>query len=378
MYPRKSRKIVLTSWVLSLLLNLLILLLLTLLPQRFGLPPDMGLHVDLISVPDQPSPKPRLVARPRMTRSSELIRMPSPQSSPSSPSVPLTTHTRSIVLLPNEPVLTPPSETTLVNDRELPVGLAVRSNLPTQNTSVTHGVVASRSTGPSVDAPRRAGGWIQSLREEAGAAPHVQVHGSGQGISGYYDVATVQYEDTADAMRTQALTHLVKAMNRWTNVRTQLLPGNTPLADPTIQRIPLVYIAAREAFTFSEKERANLRAYLQNGGTLLFSDISTEWGSQGPVANSIRFELWKILGETAHLRPIERDDAVCSNFFQLKKGVPLIDKERGQFYALWLEGRIAVFYDAAGLGLKWMADGSDEKWLQWGVNLIVYSISIVQ
>ena len=91
--------------------------------------------------------------------------------------------------------------------------------------------------------------------------------------------------------RAQALSRLVYAMNRWTNVRTQLLSETMPLASPEIHQIPLVYIAARDAFTFSEKERANLRSYLQSGGTLLFSDVSTAWGIDGPVANSIRFEV---------------------------------------------------------------------------------------
>ncbi|MEK9137932.1 MAG: DUF4159 domain-containing protein, partial [Bacteroidota bacterium] len=358
MYQRQSRKIMLTSWLLSMLLNLLLLcLLLVLLPQQLRSPSETGLQVDLISVPNQPPPNPRVAARPRVTRSSQLITVFSPQA-PSPPTVvPLTTHARHIVRSPNEPSLAPPDETVLVDDWQLPMDAAAHSNAPIQNTPLTHGVDASRSTRPSVDAPRRAGNWLKDLREEAGAVPQAQVSGSGQGITGYYNIATVQYEDTADAMRGQALSRLVGAMNRWTNVHTQLLPGSTPLANPAIQHIPLVYIAARSAFAFSEKERANLRAYLQNGGTLLFSDISPEWGIRGPVANSIRFELWKILDEGTDLRPIQREDAVCTSFFEFKKGAPLEDKERGQFYALWLDDRIAVFYDAAGVGLKWMEAG---------------------
>ncbi|MCZ6677512.1 MAG: DUF4159 domain-containing protein [Candidatus Poribacteria bacterium] len=274
--------------------------------------------------------------------------------------------------------MTAPDETVLVDEMKLPVDLAARPDRQIELEPMTRSAESSRATATSIDAPRRAGAWLKKLQEDAGDTPQAQVRGSGQGITGYYDIATVQYEDTADEMRRQALTHLVGAMNRWTNVRTQLLPGSTSLADPAIQRIPLVYIAAKDAFAFSEKERANLRAYLQNGGTLLFADISPEWGIRGPVANSIRFELWTILGQSVDLRPIERGDAVCTSFFQFKKGAPLKKKERHRFYALWLDGRIAVFYDAAGFGLEWMKDDSNEKWLQWGVNLIVYTLVSAQ
>ena len=88
------------------------------------------------------------------------------------------------------------------------------------------------------------------------------------------------------------------------------------------------------------------------GGPLLFSDISSEWGTQGAVANSVRFELWKILNDSAEFHPITRENPVCASFFQFKKGVPHVDKKRGEFYAVELNGRIAVFYDAARTRLE--------------------------
>lgn len=374
MYQRKSRRVTLTAWLLSALLNLLILFLLTLFPQQLRFRQEISIQVDMISIPDQPKPTPRVARRPRTARSEQSLKTSASKPPPPSASaVPLTTYARHIVRASNELVLTAPDETLQVDAVELPVNLVARSNAQIQTGPLTR-VNTSRATGLSVDVPRRAGTWLKKLQGEAGDTPQAQVSGSGQGLSGYYDIATVQHEDAADAIRTQALSHLVIAMNRWTNVRTQLLPDSMPLADQAIQRIPLVYIVAESAFAFSEKERANLRAYLQNGGTLLFSDVSPEWGTRGPVANSIRFELWKLLGEKADLRPVRREDTVCASFFEFKKGVPVKDKQRSGFYALWLDGRITVFYDAAGLGLMWGEDDNNEKWLQWGVNLIVYTL----
>lgn len=375
--PPRNR-ITLTSSVLSLLLNVLILFLLTLLPQRFPLTSELGIQVDLVDVPDKEASKPRVAPRRRHQRVSEPRQISSPQVTAPSVIVPLTAQTRQIVHTPNEPMFAPPDQTELADKRELPTGLVVSNNLSIQNSPMTAGRSGAAGSGSSVNAPRRSGGGLDKIREEVGEGPQAEVRGSGEGISGYYNIATVEYEDSADAMRGQALSQLVKAMNRWTNVRTQLIDDSRQLDDPTIQDIPLVYIVANSAFAFSEKERANLRAYLQNGGTLLFSDISAEWGIQGAVANSVRFELWKILNDSAEFHPITRENPVCASFFQFKKGVPHVDKKRGEFYAVELNGRIAVFYDAAGLGLKWMDGDRDEKWLKWGVNLIVYILTSTQ
>ena len=179
-----------------------------------------------------------------------------------------------------------------------------------------------------VIAPSRAAGILDKIQSNAGNTAQVEVRGSGREITGYYNIVVVQNEDAADAIRAQALNRLVYAMNRWTKVRTQLLPETMPLASPDIHQIPLIYVAARDAFTFSETERANLRTYLQSGGTLLFSDISTAWGIEGAVANSIRFEVWKIIGQAAHFVPINRKDAVCRSFLNLRKGRRVSSKAR--------------------------------------------------
>jgi hypothetical protein len=270
--------------------------------------------------------------------------------------------------------LNPLAETEFQANKELEADAVSRPNFSVGGSPI----VGRPNLEGTVAAPNRSTGILDKIQRKAGNAAQVEVRGSGREISGYYNIVMVQYEDTADAIRAQALSRLVYAMNRWTNIRTQLLSETMPLASPEIHQIPLVYIAARDAFTFSEKERANLRSYLQSGGTLLFSDVSTAWGIDGPVANSIRFEVWKIVGETSHFVPINRKDAVCHSFFEFKKGTPYVVKKRGEFYALRLNGRIAVFYDAAGIGLKWGENADNEKWLEWGVNLIVHTLGGVR
>ena len=370
----RSFRITFSSWMLSLLFNVLILYLFTLLPQHHPETADDALQVDMVIVPTERSPKARVTPRSRLARSSQPIKMtPSQQRSASSP-VPLVTYARPTERVPHEPMLTSSDETMPVEADQISVDLNARLTDSIPNASVRSNVESEKKS-LSVDAPARKEGWLDKLRGEIGGPPQAQVSGSGREMHGHYHVATVQHEDAADPVRSKVLSRLVNAMNRWTKVRTKLLPGYTLLAAPEIQRIPLVYITATSAFAFSEQERANLNTYLQNGGTLLFSDLSQDWGNKGAIANSIRFELWKILGESAGFHPVESGEPICNSFFEFKKGPPLVDKKRGQFYVLRLDGRMAVFYDAAGLGLKWMEDDADEKWTRWGVNLIVYTLA---
>ena len=362
--------------MLSLLLNALILYLFTFLPQRYPETSDDALQVDTVTMPTERFPKTRVIRRSRLTRSNHPVEVTPPKRhSAPTPTLSLVTSARPTERVPNETILSSPDEVMPIEGNQIAIELNTHLAASTPNTPVGSKVESARNKSLSVDAPARKQGWLDKLRGEVGASPQAQVRSSGKELSGYYHIATVQHEDTADTVRNKVLGRLVGAMNRWTNVRTKLLPGNSPLADPEIQRIPLIYITATSAFTFSQQERANLETYLQNGGTLLFSDLSQDWGNEGAVANSVRFELWKILGESADLHPVDPGEPICNSFFEFKKGPPLVDKKRGQFSVLRLDGRTAVFYDAAGLGLKWMENDPDEKWLRWGVNLIVHTLA---
>lgn len=371
----RRRRIAAAAWLLSLALNAIVLFWVAMLPTPQPAA-ETALQVNFVSLP-KPSPLKRR-AKPRRQVTAIGLAKKSPidrrVTAVSLRPAPLTTQTTTIVHSPAQVVLNPLSETEFQANKELDADAVSRPNL-----SMGSSPIVGRSNFEGmVSAPNRATGILEKIQRKAGNTAQVEVRGSGQEISGYYNIVVVQYEDTADAIRAQALNRLMYAMNRWTNIRTQLLSETMPLASPDIHQIPLVYIAARDAFAFSEKERANLRNYLQSGGTLLFSDVSTAWGIDGPVANSIRFEIWKIVGETAHFVPIDRKDAVCRSFFEFKKGAPRVVRKRGEFYALRLNGRIAVLYDAAGIGLKWGENAENEKWLEWGVNLIVHTIGGVR
>ena len=80
-------------------------------------------------------------------------------------------------------------------------------------------------------------------------------------------VGQVVYEG-AWKTRHAGLSVLLQTFNQRTGVPVTFGHKELRLTDPAIFNAPLLYLTGHEYFTFSEKEQANLRQYLQNGGFL--------------------------------------------------------------------------------------------------------------
>lgn len=200
--------------------------------------------------------------------------------------------------------------------------------------------------------------------------PMARVTGTGNKLKGYYNISLVRYEDTSDVISTDALTQLASAMNRWTQVKTKVIKEPIMLDAPELFRVPMIYIASRRAFAFSERERENLRKYLTSGGFMLFSNSAASETDARGVVNSIEFELWKVLGNSAgDLVDIDRKHQLYGSFFELESPQGL----RG----VTVDGRTNVIYEGFGCGAAWV-EGKDTKrepFMKLGVNIIAYALT---
>jgi len=200
--------------------------------------------------------------------------------------------------------------------------------------------------------------------------PMAMITGMGDKLKGYYNISLVRYEDTSDVISTDALIQLASAMNRWTQVKTKIIKEPMMLDDPELFRVPMIYIASRRAFAFSERERENLRKYFTSGGFLLFSNSAESEIETSGVANSIEFELWKVLGDAANdLVDIGEKHQLYDSFFKLT--------ELSGLRGVIVDGRIKVIYEASGYGAAWVA-GTDTKrkpYMKLGVNIIAYALT---
>ena len=198
---------------------------------------------------------------------------------------------------------------------------------------------------------------------------NVSVTGSGKEASGYYNISLVKYEDTSDNVSPEALTQLAGAMNRWTKVRTKVIQKPMNLGDPVLSRVPLIYITSRRPFAFSELERANLRRYFSSGGFMIFSNTAESETKSMEVANSIGFELWKILSEPAHnLSTVEKGHPLYNCFFDLQKS------KLPEILGITFNDRIIMIYEDTGYASAW-ANSKDDAFLKMGVNIIAYALT---
>lgn len=212
----------------------------------------------------------------------------------------------------------------------------------------------------------RAGGNIQPGESRA------RITGSGNSIKGYYNMSLVRYEDSSDTISSNALPQLAKAMNKWTQVLTKVINEPMRLDDPKLAGVPIIYIASRKPFAFSERERQNLRKFFDNGNFMIFTNSGENENQKQEVANSIGFELWRILGESArNLKVIEKSHEIFNGFFNIRKSnLPNLS-------GIFQNRRIVVIYDESGYGDSWIAERNDKDrpYLQMGVNIIAYALT---
>ncbi|MEK7399983.1 MAG: DUF4159 domain-containing protein, partial [Candidatus Poribacteria bacterium] len=212
----------------------------------------------------------------------------------------------------------------------------------------------------------KAGGRIQPGESRA------RITGSGNDIKGYYNMSLVGYEDSSDTISTNALSQLAKAMNKWTQVLTKVINEPMRLDDPKLAEVPIIYIASRKPFAFSERERQNLRKFFDNGNFMIFTNSGENETQRLEVANSIGFELWRILGESArNLKAIDKNHEIFNGFFNIRKSnLPNLS-------GISQNRRIVVIYDESGYGDSWIAEKNDKNkpYLQMGVNIIAYALT---
>ena len=198
------------------------------------------------------------------------------------------------------------------------------------------------------------------------------IGGSGDEMEGFYNMSLIKYEDSSDNASTDALHQLAGAMNRWTKVKTQVIKKPMRLDDSKLVDVPLIYISSRRPFAFSERERQNLRRFFANDGFMIFSNVAESDTQKLEVANSIGFELWNILDESARdLIELDRGDIIYDCFFDLHRS-PLSD-----ILGITIDDRIIMIYEDSGYAKAWVSgkSGKNDPYLEMGVNIIAYALT---
>ncbi len=360
-----GRRISLNSFLISLFLNLALLLVLSLFKEHIEPQVDDALAVSFVSLP-RTRLQHRSLDLPRQEMSVSVPRDMESQTIKVKPIL----LAKEIASAQWDPVVTMNTDPTSSRDSDTPSSPVIPRRPSVSPLSRPVGA-SRRGSGIPGSARRGIGEHIGQVGSGiTPRQPMAGLAGTGKNLSGYYNISLVRYEDTSDTVSADALRQLAGAMNRWTKIKTKVIKEPITLDDPELLRVPLVYITSRRAFAFSERERENLQKYLANGGFLLFSNAANSESEARGVANSIEFELWKVISSPAHdLINVDGKHQLYGSFFEPPGSLTL----RG----IPMDGRFGVIYEDSGYGAAWATAGGDdhEERLKLGVNIIAYALT---
>jgi hypothetical protein len=149
------------------------------------------------------------------------------------------------------------------------------------------------------------------------------------------------------------------------------------LNDDRLWSMPYLHMTGHGNVHFSDTDLATLRAWLQQGGFLHASD---NYGMDA----SLRRELGRLFADHP-LVEVPLDHPVYHLVYDFPKGLPKIHQHDGkpaQGFGIFLDGRLAVFYDyQCDLGDGWEdyevhhdPPEKHEAALRMGVNLFAYAV----
>jgi len=219
-----------------------------------------------------------------------------------------------------------------------------------------------------------------------------------------YSVSMRDRQFHNDDVRThRALVNLIRAMNRYTDIRCDII-GTYTFDSDELFKTPFIYASARFAFQITESEARNLGRYLTSGGFFVadFIPHAAENGSlhwvQIDISNREMFKkalatVGLTFGRDWNFEKLPNSHPIYHCFFDFPNGPPVA----GDF--LFIRGKTVPFDYLEGIVLdgrlvalvcrKWFTNPwgdwaqpsgywgitDPERVLQFGVNLIVFALT---
>lgn len=191
-----------------------------------------------------------------------------------------------------------------------------------------------------------------------------------------YQIAVLKYKGGGDYYANPtSLPNLVQFANRELKTAISKEVPYVEVGSADLFNYPFVHMTGHGNVVFSGIEVQNLRLYLESGG---FLHISDNYG----MDQYVRREMKKVFPDLEFVE-LSFDHPVFHQKFNFSNGLPKIhehDKKAPQAFGIFIEDRLAVFYDfECDLGDGWEdasvhkdSEIARTKALQMGSNLLQY------
>jgi hypothetical protein len=196
--------------------------------------------------------------------------------------------------------------------------------------------------------------------------------------------ATAQYESGDWDSAPLVGPNLLDSIARYTAIRVSPTPAVVALASQDVMRFPFVYLTGHLPVRFTNAERDNLRAYLDQGGFLFVDDHNHD--VDGVFHKTATEELTRTIGQP-HDLPNNHD--LYTAFFRFPDGPPTTSHELNgwgdnlvhkNLQAVFVRGRLAVLYSSKDYSSEWGYHPDSKRFYavdntRFGVNLVVYALT---
>jgi hypothetical protein len=149
-------------------------------------------------------------------------------------------------------------------------------------------------------------------------------------------------------------------------------------------KYPFIFMTAEEEFGFSELQRKNFAEYLNRGGFIFADDCVSPGGGDFFFAD-MKKKVEDLFGQKMVKLPDDHEIYRC--FFKLN-GLPHVQGKSHGGWALFLNGRMAVFLNAGDLhcgwcsfklrktnGKSWFTEEKELNSVKMGINILTYAIT---
>jgi hypothetical protein len=209
-------------------------------------------------------------------------------------------------------------------------------------------------------------------RAASGVAPRMRER------HGVMTIGRLHYEGGGDwYAHPSSLPNLLRAIRERTGLAMTDTEVVVSVSDDKLWSVPYLHMTGHGNVQFSEQELVTLRRWLWQGGFLHANDC---YG----MDPSFRREMKRLFPDHP-LVEVPLDHPIYHLVYDFPKGVPKIhehDRKPAQGFGIFLDGRLAVFYDyESDLGDGWEdpevhhdSPQKHEAALRMGINLFAYAL----
>jgi hypothetical protein len=159
------------------------------------------------------------------------------------------------------------------------------------------------------------------------------------------------------------------------------------LSSSDLFKYPFCYLSGHKLVQFNQREAANFKTYVKNGGFVFVDDCNHD--IDGLFARSFEAQMANLFGQQA-LKKIPNNHAIYHSFFKFEKGPPTTSFElngwgddlvHDYLKAITINDRIGVLYSNKDYGCEWDYDFRNKRFLaedntKFGVNIILYAMGV--